>query len=68
MCPIEDENGVFFIDQRGQDAVIGLGIYLLESGLQHIDNILPYLIRLLKGMSEAKWNDVTQFTTSDRKF
>lgn len=68
-CPTDiGSKGVFQIDQRGQDAVIALGIYFLESDFQHINQILPYLINLLKGLHSAVWLDEIPISKSDSKY
>lgn len=64
---MQDGKGIFEIDQRGQDGVIALGIYLLESGFQHSEKIIPYLLQILKGLTNARWLDEVKIYKSESK-
>uniref|UniRef100_A0A2C9JIA0 1-phosphatidylinositol 4-kinase n=1 Tax=Biomphalaria glabrata TaxID=6526 RepID=A0A2C9JIA0_BIOGL len=58
LCPnYQDRGRTLRLDGRGQNAVIALGVYLLESGLQHCDIILDYLLMVLEKMPSAVWVD-----------
>ncbi|XP_074027148.1 phosphatidylinositol 4-kinase III alpha isoform X2 [Leptinotarsa decemlineata] len=66
LCPSELQNGTLVINCRQQDAVIALGVFLLESGLQHKSKILPYLLRLAKSLEKAYWQDEIKLNPTDR--
>ncbi|XP_075529894.1 phosphatidylinositol 4-kinase alpha-like [Dermacentor variabilis] len=65
-CPVELSRGVFRIDQRGQDAVISLCVYLVESGFQHRERIVPYLIKLLRGLLKASFVEEVKYEPDER--
>ncbi|KAG5871509.1 hypothetical protein JTB14_006942 [Gonioctena quinquepunctata] len=66
LCPSDLQNGTLVINCRQQDAVIALGIFLLESGLQHKSKILPYLLQLAKSLEKAYWQDEIKLNPTDR--
>lgn len=48
--------------------MVALGIFLLESSLQHKQVITPYLLRLLKGLAKSVWVDEVKITKTDRTY
>ncbi|XP_050307106.1 phosphatidylinositol 4-kinase alpha isoform X2 [Anthonomus grandis grandis] len=66
MCPMELQNGSIYITCRQQDAVIALGIYLLESKFQHKEKIVKYLLHLAKLLEKAYWPDEMKYHHTDR--
>ncbi|KAK3587137.1 hypothetical protein CHS0354_006778 [Potamilus streckersoni] len=57
LLPAESPQGTLTLDQRGQDAVVAVGMYFLKSDLQHKDQILPSLLGVLKALPKATWVD-----------
>lgn len=56
-CPQESSAGIFCIDSRAHEAVVALGLYFLESNFQYEHVIVPYLLRLLKGIPKSIHKD-----------
>lgn len=44
---------MFCIDSRAHEAVVALGLYFLESDYQYEHLIVPYLIKLLRGLPKS---------------
>lgn len=68
LCPSDLQNGTLLVNCRQQDAVIALGVYFLESGLQHKNKILPYLLKLAKWLEKAHWQDELRLNPTDSKY
>lgn len=68
LCPSDLQNGTLMVNCRQQDAVIALGVYFLESGLQHKDKILPYLLRLAKCLEKVHWQDELRLNPTDSMY
>lgn len=66
LCPTPGSNGVFRINNRDQGAIVALGIYFLESGLQHKDKILPYLLKVAKGLIKVVLLDEVRLHPTER--
>ena len=49
--PIESKNWVF--TAKGRDAILALGIFLLESDGKLADHILPYFLQVEEGLFDA---------------
>lgn len=65
--PQESEDNVFVLDTQGQDTVIALGIYLIESGFNSKQLVVPYLLKILKGLVKVVWmQDNVRLHETDR--
>lgn len=56
-CPQENAVGIFRLDSKAQYSVIALGLYFLEGGYQYSEYIIPYLIKVAKGLPKVLWVD-----------
>ena len=55
-CP-ELGAGPLNLNNKNQEAILALGVYFLESGFNHEDKILPYLLDTVKSMGIANFPD-----------
>ena len=71
MCPKKNDENILIINDKNQHATIALGIYLLESSLDHVDRLLPYFMDLLLNLPNAVWIESDDYEQnedlSDRK-
>lgn len=56
LCPQPNSSFTYRLSNRDQSAIIGLGIFLLESNtFLHLNHILPYLLDVAKGLQRGTW-------------
>ncbi|XP_022115075.1 phosphatidylinositol 4-kinase alpha isoform X2 [Pieris rapae] len=55
LCP--QVSSPFVVTPRSQEASIALGLYFLQSGLQHQEKLLPYFLKVLKCLTNAQFQE-----------
>ncbi|CAG9559156.1 unnamed protein product [Danaus chrysippus] len=55
LCPQVSTS--FTVTPRSQEACIALGLYFLQSDLQHQDKLLPYFLKVLKSLTNAQFEE-----------
>ncbi|XP_072163702.1 LOW QUALITY PROTEIN: phosphatidylinositol 4-kinase alpha-like [Diadema setosum] len=68
MCPQIPplgSGGICRIDQRRQDGMVALGVFLLESGLKFKEHLVPYLIDLVRCLPNAQWIEESGYRATD---
>ncbi|XP_028043414.1 phosphatidylinositol 4-kinase alpha isoform X2 [Bombyx mandarina] len=55
LCPQASSSLV--VTSKSQEASIALGLYFLQSGLQHQDKLLPYFLKVLKSLTNAQFEE-----------
>ncbi|XP_022832165.1 phosphatidylinositol 4-kinase alpha isoform X4 [Spodoptera litura] len=65
LCP--QVSSSLIVTPRSQEASIALGLYFLQSNLQHQDKLLPYFLKVLKCLTTAQFEEpVYRIKNGDR--
>lgn len=67
LCP--QVSSPFVVTPRSQEASIALGLYFLQSGLQHQEKLLPYFLKVLKCLTNAQFQEpMCRIKCGDREY
>ncbi|KAF9812572.1 hypothetical protein SFRURICE_014431, partial [Spodoptera frugiperda] len=67
LCP--QVSSSLIVTPRSQEASIALGLYFLQSNLQHQDKLLPYFLKVLKCLTTAQFEEpVYRIKNGDREY
>lgn len=65
LCP--QASSTLLVNSRSQESCIALGLYFLQSGLQHQDKLLPYFLKILKSLANAQFEEPKgRFNNNDK--